>query len=194
MKKRAASDDEKALWRAVTHDVKPLAKPRRARITAAKAEAAPLAAAPPGPPAKPAKAAKPAKIAAPLVLPAAAKPVAAPAKPNPGLDRATEAKFRAGKMTIAARLDLHGMTQREAHGELLVFLESAARNGRRCILVITGKGPGSPAQGILKRAVPRWIASSPVASQVLATATAQPKHGGDGALYVLLRRKRDEAR
>ncbi|MDB5364368.1 MAG: mismatch repair protein MutS [Rhodospirillales bacterium] len=181
MKKRAASDDEKALWRAVTHDVKPLARPRRIRAVA-QVEAAP--ALPPAPPARIAKPAKPAAIVAPPPKPAVQKP-------NPGLDRATEAKFRSGKMTIAARLDLHGQTQREAHGELLAFLESSVRHGRRCVLVITGKGPGSPSQGILKRAVPRWIASSSVASQILATVTAQPKHGGDGALYVLLRRKRD---
>jgi DNA-nicking Smr family endonuclease len=182
-KKRAASDDEKALWRAVTHDVKPLARPRRVRAVAAKAEAAkPM---PPAPPPKQVKAPKPA-----AAMTAPPKPIA-PAKPNPGLDRATEAKFRAGKLAIAARLDLHGLTQREAHGELVAFLESSVRQGRRCVLVITGKGPGSPAQGILKRAVPRWIASSSAAGQILATSTAQPKHGGDGALYVLLRRKRD---
>jgi DNA-nicking Smr family endonuclease len=185
--KRTASDDERALWRVVTHDVKPLARARRARVLK-KAEAAP-AAEPPSSPSPPKK--KPAQRVAPAL---SLKPPPSPPKPNPGLDRATEAKFRAGKMTIAARLDLHGMTQREAHGELLVFLESAVRSGRRCILVITGKGPGSPAQGVLKRGVPRWIASSPVAGQVLAIATAQPKHGGDGALYVLLRRKRDEGR
>jgi DNA-nicking Smr family endonuclease len=182
VKKRAASDDEKALWRAVTHDVKPLARPRRVRAVV-KLEAPP----PPAPPAPPAKMAKPAKPAAILVPP----PKPAVHKPNPGLDRATEAKFRAGKMTISARLDLHGQTQREAHGELLAFLENSVRHGRRCVLVITGKGPGSPSQGILKRAVPRWIASSPVASQILSTAAALPKHGGDGALYVLLRRKRE---
>ncbi|GIL40725.1 Smr/MutS family protein [Roseiterribacter gracilis] len=186
MKKRAASDDEKALWRAVTHDVKPLARPRRVRITAKTEAAAPPP--PPAPPAKQSKPAKPAKHAATMTAPPKPAP---PAKPNPGLDRATEAKFRAGKMAIAAKLDLHGLTQREAHGELLAFLESAVRAGRRCVLVITGKGPGSPSQGILKRAVPRWIASSSAAGQILATSTAQPKHGGDGALYVLLRRKRD---
>jgi DNA-nicking Smr family endonuclease len=188
VKKRAASDDEKALWRAVTHDVKPLARPRRARPVA-KLEV-PL---PPAPPAKDAKPPRPAALVAPTrpVLPKPAVPEPVVHKRNAGLDRATEARFRAGKMTIAARLDLHGLTQREAHGELLVFLESSVRHGRRCVLVITGKGPGTPAQGILKRAVPRWMASSPVASQILATATAHPKHGGDGALYVLLRRKRD---
>jgi DNA-nicking Smr family endonuclease len=184
VRKRAASDDEKALWRAVTHDVKPLARPRRVRVVA-KVEAAEP------PPAPPAKQPKPVKHAATMTAqPALAKPVA-PAKPNPGLDRATEAKFRAGKLAIAARLDLHGLTQREAHGELVAFLEGSVRLGRRCVLVITGKGPGSPSQGILKRAVPRWIASSSAAGQILATSTAQPKHGGDGALYVLFRRKRD---
>ncbi len=168
----------------MTHDVKPLARPRRVRavVKAAAAE-------PPPPPAPPPKQVKAPKPAAAMTAPPPKSVVAA--KPNPGLDRATEAKFRAGKLAIAARLDLHGLTQREAHGELVVFLENAVRAGRRCVLVITGKGPGSPSQGILKRAVPRWIASSSAAGQILATSTAQPKHGGDGALYVLLRRKRD---
>jgi DNA-nicking Smr family endonuclease len=101
-------------------------------------------------------------------------------------------------MPIEARIDLHGMTQTEAHRALDSFLARAHCDGRRCVLVITGKGLRKPAEdegyggetGILRSAVPRWLNEAPNRARILAFAWAQPNHGGGGALYVLLRRHR----
>jgi DNA-nicking Smr family endonuclease len=91
---------------------------------------------------------------------------------------------------IEGRLDLHGMTQREAHRALAEFVSASGAAGRRCVLVITGRGLGSDHPGILQCAVPRWLAESPLRGEILAIAPAQPRHGGAGALYLLLRRRR----
>jgi DNA-nicking Smr family endonuclease len=88
-------------------------------------------------------------------------------------------------------LDLHGLTQEEAHRQLDGFLAHAAHAGRRCVLVITGKGVWREESGILKEMVPRWLNEAPNRGRVLAIATAQPRHGGSGALYVLLKRRRE---
>jgi DNA-nicking Smr family endonuclease len=109
--------------------------------------------------------------------------------PALGLDRRTADRLRRGALPIAARLDLHGMTQERAHGALQDFLHRAEERGQRCVLVITGKGQGA-AGGILKQAVPRWLAEAPNRARVLAAVPALPKDGGGGALYVLVRRKR----
>jgi len=91
-------------------------------------------------------------------------------------------------MAIEARLDLHGMTQDEAHRALARFIARAQDDDRRAVLVITGKG-GPGREGVLRRAVPRWLAEPPCRARVLAVETAQPRDGGAGALYVLLRRR-----
>ncbi len=109
-------------------------------------------------------------------------------KPNPGLDRGTEKRLKAGDIPIERRIDLHGMTQAAAHAALDRFVRQAARDGLRLLLVITGKGNAS--EGVLRRAVPRWLISGEHAATVLRTAPAQTRHGGEGALYVLMRRKR----
>ena len=88
-------------------------------------------------------------------------------------------------MSIEARLDLHGHTRESAHRALSGFLAAAWESGRRTVLIVTGKG-----QGILKDAVPRWLNESPNRGRILLVAQAQPKDGGGGALYVLLRRRR----
>ncbi|HEX7970035.1 MAG TPA: Smr/MutS family protein, partial [Stellaceae bacterium] len=98
-------------------------------------------------------------------------------------------RLRRGELGIEARLDLHGMTQEEAHRALDDFLACAQHAGRRCVLVITGKG-GAGRGGILRSAVPRWLNEAPNRARLLAFAAAQPKHGGAGALYLLLRRRR----
>jgi DNA-nicking Smr family endonuclease len=102
----------------------------------------------------------------------------------PGLDRRSAERLRRGARRIEARLDLHGMTQAEAHGELEVFLARADAARQRCVLVITGKG------GVLRAGVPRWINEQPNRSRVLAFSPAQPRDGGAGAFYILLRRRR----
>lgn len=106
-----------------------------------------------------------------------------------GVDRATAERLKRGRYPVEARLDLHGMTQAEAHRALIGFIARSRIAGRRCVLVITGHGRMSG--GVLKAAVPRWLAEPGLRPDVLAITPAQPSAGGDGALYVLLRRLRE---
>jgi DNA-nicking Smr family endonuclease len=107
-----------------------------------------------------------------------------------GIDRANAERLRRGRHPIAARLDLHGLTQSEAHRALQHFVAHSRAIGRRCVLVITGRGLTPTGPGVLKAAVPRWLAEPEFRRHILLTAPAQPKDGGAGALYVLLRRRR----
>jgi DNA-nicking Smr family endonuclease len=122
---------------------------------------------------------------------------------TPGLDKRSAQRLQRGKTEIDGRIDLHGMTQAEARSALTGFVTNGHRHDRRCLLVITGKGrrasegrdaPGSDEgrgePGVLRRMVPRWLKEAPLAERVLAYSPAQPKHGGSGALYVLLKRRR----
>jgi len=91
-------------------------------------------------------------------------------------------------MEIDGRLDLHGMTQEAAHAALNGFVLRAYDSGRRCLLVITGKGRlGS---GVLRAEVPRWLNQTPLRERVLGFSYAKARHGGEGALYVLVKRRR----
>jgi DNA-nicking Smr family endonuclease len=107
-----------------------------------------------------------------------------------GIDRATAERLRRGLRPIEARLDMHGMTQAEAHRALTQFVRASREAGQRCVLVITGRGLGTDGPGILKNAVPRWLAETGLRQHILAAASARPRHGGAGALYLLLRRRR----
>ena len=122
-----------------------------------------------------------------------------------GLDGSTAEKLRRGRMAIEARLDLHGMTQDEAWRALESFLARAEASGRRSLLVITGTGLRSRLRewdddrpfrmderrpGVLRDALPRWLAAPHNRPRILAWSPAQQKDGGVGAFYVLLRRKR----
>lgn len=124
---------------------------------------------------------------------ATARPAPAPLQPGliHGVDRRTAERLRRGRLEIDGRIDLHGMTQETAHAALAGFVHRAWADGRRCVLVITGKGRGG--DGVLRRAVPRWLAEPALARMVLALQPAQPMHGGEGALYVLVKRRRDGA-
>ncbi len=93
-------------------------------------------------------------------------------------------------MAIEARLDLHGMTQAEAHGRLVAFVEGHQAAGRRCVLVVTGKGTWREEGGVLRDAVPRWLNEPGLRPRILSFSHAQPKDGGEGALYILLKRLR----
>jgi DNA-nicking Smr family endonuclease len=110
-----------------------------------------------------------------------------------GIDRANAERLKRGLHPIEARLDLHGKTQAEAHHALVAFIHSSSNAGRRCVLVITGRGFGPGGPGVLKSAVPRWLEDAAVRRKILAIAPAQPRDGGAGALYLLLRRHRAEA-
>ncbi len=127
--------------------------------------------------------------------PRASKPKAA--LPGPP-DRHDAKAIRRGRIAIAARVDLHGMTQERAHVTLTRFLKKCAAEGSRCVLVITGKG-GKPSEadnpyaqfgaGVLRTALPHWLEAPELAPLVIASAPAAPRDGGDGARYVLLRRR-----
>jgi len=111
-----------------------------------------------------------------------------------GIDRANSERLQRGLHPIEGRLDLHGMTQAEAHRALAGFIHQSRDAGRRCVIVITGRGFGPTGPGILKLAVPRWLEEAELRRHILAVAPAQPRDGGAGALYLLLRRHRREAR
>lgn len=117
------------------------------------------------------------------------------------IDRRTEDRLRRGEMEIEGRLDLHGLNRDGARDALERFIAAAVAREKRCLLVITGKGRGGLETGargngaqsgesILRRCVPEWLAEGPAAPFVLRVCPARPRHGGTGAFYVLLRRKR----
>ena len=109
-------------------------------------------------------------------------------------DRRTANKLKRGKLDIDARLDLHGYTEDQAYRLLISFIQTARVSGARCILVVTGKGRKTDMQpGKLKTAVPRWLNEPEFRPSVLSVTYAQQRDGGDGALYILLR-KGDRAR
>jgi DNA-nicking Smr family endonuclease len=105
-----------------------------------------------------------------------------------GIDRRSWLRLKRGQVAIEQTIDLHGLTQEQAHERLGRFLVEAQESGRRCLLVVTGKGLAHG--GVLRHMVPRWLNERPNRERVLAFAPAQPKHGGAGALYLLIRRKR----
>ena len=106
-----------------------------------------------------------------------------------GIDNASAKRLTKGSFSIDDRLDLHGRSEAQAHKALMQFVQQAARNGARTLLVITGKG--AMGQGVLRRKVPEWLKEYPLKSHVLAISQASGKDGGGGALYVRLRRQRD---
>jgi DNA-nicking Smr family endonuclease len=162
------TDSDVALWQRAMRDVSPLTPRARPPVGLAPS------------PATPAKArSEPGVVAAPA-LPALDVGRFA------GIDRASAERLKRGRQPIEARLDLHGMTQDEAHRALALFVSALRAEGRRCVLVITGRG--ALGDGVLRAAVPRWLAEPAFRPHVLAIATAQPRDGGSGALYVMLRR------
>jgi hypothetical protein len=148
----------------------------------AMADAEPLAEMPPG--AQPVVVPK-ALVRAPQVAHA---PVALDPQRPIGIDRRSWLRLKRGQVTIEQTVDLHGLTQEQAHERLGRFLAEAQQNSLRCLLVVTGKGLAHG--GVLRHMVPRWLNEEPNRERVLAFAPAQPKHGGAGALYLLIRRKR----
>jgi DNA-nicking Smr family endonuclease len=180
-KERRPSGEDKALWRQVTGDVKPLARREPAATPAVQSRAKTREEAVP---------AKPRPAAPAPAVPPPAKAQALTHGASPGVDRRTAEKLRRGLMPIEARLDLHGMTQAEAHGRLATFVEGHQAAGRRCVLVVTGKGTWREEGGVLRDAVPRWLNAPELRMRILSFCHAQPKDGGEGALYVLLKRLR----
>lgn len=113
------------------------------------------------------------------------------------MDRKTHTRLRRGKLRPEARIDLHGMTLDEAHPALTGFIINAQATGKRLVLVITGKGkaredPGPIPRrlGVLRHQVPQWLRMPPLGPLVLDVTEAHISHGGHGAFYVYLRRRR----
>lgn len=137
-----------------------------------------------------------------------ARPMAHTAKPAPNKPLLTEKKLppltplgrrmkqrvARGKEKIDGRLDLHGLTQSEAHAALLRFLRAASSRDARLVLVITGKGARASEgqRAVLKRQVPQWLGLPEFRVLVIGFEDAHVTHGGEGALYVRIRRKRDQ--
>ncbi|HEY0836298.1 MAG TPA: Smr/MutS family protein [Azospirillum sp.] len=184
-RKRTVTPDEQALWRVAMRDAVPMPGRTLAEaMTSAPPQAEPPATPPPAPPLPPAK---PSRRTYVHVVP----PPLVPGDTS-NMDGRNADRLRRGKMEIDGRIDLHGMTQAQAHTALASFVHRAWHEGRRCVLVITGKGTFSGAGGgVLRRAVPSWLGDAPLRPMVLAVQPAQPKDGGDGALYVLIKRRRD---
>jgi DNA-nicking Smr family endonuclease len=124
------------------------------------------------------------------------------ASPTAGLDGRTQERLKRGLLEPQARLDLHGLTEANAHRALAAFLRNASARGLRLVVVITGKGAKTPApdepfemnyerRGVLKQMTPRWLAEPELARFVADVRTAHRKHGGGGALYVYLRKPRN---
>lgn len=179
-RRRALSEEERELWDTVARQVKPLRKHR-----VAKAQAAPRT--------EPSSAAPvPRPAPSPRPIPAAPAPrVAKPAiPPLAPLGKRERTKLSRGRSEIEARLDLHGMTQMRAHRALSGFLQRAHHDGLTFVLVITGKGRSGGESGVLRRHVPEWLSLPEFRAFVVGFEEAGVGHGGEGALYVRIRRAR----
>lgn len=107
----------------------------------------------------------------------------------PGVDQNVVRKLRNGEFAVQGHVDLHGMTREEAKREVELFLRSSRNAGKRCVLLVHGRGLHSKDQlPVLKEALRTWLSTARFARHVLAFATARPVDGGGGAIYVLLRR------
>jgi DNA-nicking Smr family endonuclease len=142
----------------------------------------------------------------PAALAQTLKPAPAPPAPKAStpvsLDRRQTRLIATGRAEIDARLDLHGMRQHEAHMALKSFLFSAQARGARVVLIITGKGArrtprerefslySDDEPGVLKRLTPRWLQEPELRPLIVSFGASSPNHGGDGALYVRLRKLR----
>ncbi len=206
-KKGGVSEDENALWQRVADSITPIGKSDRdtdrVRIAGADTNQ---------PEAKidtriKTSSTKPgSKITSkPRAEPLMRQPIPTQAPEPKGLGQSNVRKLRSGRISIEARLDLHGMRQGEAHGALRHFLFASQQRGLRWVIVITGKGGRSLRSennedyfdglgrqvepGVLRRNVPRWLQEPDLRPIVIGFQTAAPQHGGEGALYVNLRRR-----
>ncbi|HEY6256069.1 MAG TPA: Smr/MutS family protein [Xanthobacteraceae bacterium] len=183
--RRRLSEDEHRLWSGITRSIAPLKRkppgPHHLDAIATPGEHAP----------PPRRRADPGSVRHPGPK-SVIKPAGKPASLVAGLDRRQKQRLARGREAIDARIDLHGRTQGEAHAALLGFLRRAQAEGARFVLVITGKGglagAGGGERGILKRQVPLWLRQPEFRLYVLAAEDAHRAHGGEGALYVRLRR------
>jgi DNA-nicking Smr family endonuclease len=176
---RNLSAEERSLWSRVAATVRPLGK--RGRIGV---EASPLAA----------------DIgiisAAPVPKASAPRPVAPVEKVLPGetLDGGWDKRLSRGLVAPDRSIDLHGHNLATAHAALDQALARAIADGARLLLIVTGRPPRrgdiEPKRGLIRASIGDWLALSPYAGRIAAVRNAHPRHGGAGALYVIMRRKR----
>ena len=175
--KRRLTKKERALWTGVTRSVAPLHVSVDPDVDSSEIEL------PPPPPAQ--RSIPIGKVAA--------SPVKKP-PPLAPLDRRLKQRVARGTNSIDARIDLHGLTLAQAHSALLHFLRGAQGKGAKLALVITGKGgradDGSHDRGVLRRQVPLWLRLPEFRDYVVGFEAAHPSHGGEGALYIRVRRVR----
>ena len=174
------------LWKEFTHDIEPLEEPD---WDAQERQLAPVAPQQKKTDVSPVEAIQPHH-------PVRREPAQASPGQEPQLDARTEARLRRGQMPVEARLDLHGCTQDEAHRKLNEFVVGAQARGKRCVLVITGKGQSRGQDdertiGILRQKLPLWISLPPLRAIVLKSYPAAIRDGGTGAWYLYLKRNRD---
>ena len=115
-------------------------------------------------------------------------PRAPPPTPLVEFDHRTRVKIKRGRLEVGARLDLHGMRQEEAQRALNGFLRRAQAEGAKVAIVVTGKGSSREEGGVLRRVVPMWLQSPHLRDVVVGFGEAARHHGGEGALYVQIRR------
>ena len=184
---RGLDPEEVALWARVMATVRPL------RAVAAPAVTKPVATKPP-PPTAPAKRAV-VRVAPRPSLPL--KKVEPPKRPMPGvtLDGGWDKRLARGMVSPDTTIDLHGHTLHSAHDLLDGALAQSVARGDRVILLVTGKPPRPEserphARGAIRAAIGDWLAGSRHAGAIAAVRGAHPRHGGQGALYIVLRRPR----
>jgi DNA-nicking Smr family endonuclease len=178
-RRRRLSEEERALWRGFARSITPLDRARKP-------------AEPPEPSTDEDRPALRSKVG--QEGPAARKVPESKAPSLAPLGRRLKQRVARGREPIEARLDLHGHTQTQAHAALLRFLHRAQADGIKMALVVTGKGTGKAGsaheRGVLKRQVPLWLALPEFRSLIVGFEDAHTGHGGEGALYVRLRRAR----
>ena len=104
------------------------------------------------------------------------------------IDRRTANRLKQGRLPIEGRLDLHGMIRDVAFQAVQGFVQSSALDGKRCVILVTGKGLGQRGGGVLRNEVPQWLNLPANRKYIISFTYAQPKDGGTGALYIYLRR------
>jgi DNA-nicking Smr family endonuclease len=167
--------EDRALWDEVSKTIKPLKNPRAVKTATDDETPPPL----------------PARLKKPSGAAVSSPPMGDAPKPPPlaKLDRRSKSRVARGRIEIDARLDLHGMTLERARTRLAGFLREAQARGHALVLVITGKGTAG--RGALKHEVPHWLALAEFRALVIGFEEAAINHGGSGALYVRIRRRRD---
>ena len=183
-RERRPSPEELRLWRGVVRDARPLRE--LPEIPAEEPVARVSVPEPPVPDASPARE----RFVTPMA-PVQRGLALDPERPS-GLDRRNWQRLKRGQLPLEGLLDLHGATQEAAHQRLGLFLASVQSQGRRCVLIVTGKGRSG--DGVLRHMVPRWLNEAGNRERVVAYCPAQLRHGGSGALYVLVRRPRGSDR